>query len=289
MTQIKKINPNNRNVIPGIGTSNNIPVKSGDYNDLVDQVNTNTTAIADMADGNFKFDHIEELTSGHGVDIDGALIKDAAFDTNVAAAGLTMSGTTIAADGTNANIDITITTKGTGSIVVADGSSANPAICGTTNGGTGIHFDSSMLCIDTAGVERLVIDGQGDLNINDGRGIEGGTAGGHFATFMPIAAQQSLSGPGAVSIATYYTALTTTGTGDALTMAPGTVIGQLKKIKYVAEGAGADTAVLTPSVTTGFATCTFNAVGDYATFLYAGDGVSSFYWICIENSGCTLA
>jgi len=38
------------------------------------------------------------------------------FDTNVAAAGLTLTGTTLAADGTDANIDIVITPKGTGTI-----------------------------------------------------------------------------------------------------------------------------------------------------------------------------
>jgi hypothetical protein len=173
-------------------------------------------------------------------------------------------------------------------ITVIDGTAADPGIVSTT-GNAGIAFASGQIILSTAGVERVNIDGQGDINIEGGRGIEGGTAGGYFATFTPIAAQQALAGPGAVEITNYYTALTTTGTGDALTIGPGAVLGQLKKIKYVAEGAGADTAVLTPSVTTGFATCTFNAVGDYATFLYAGDGVNAAYWICIENSGCTLA
>ena len=38
------------------------------------------------------------------------------FDTNVAAAGVTLSGTTLEADGTDANIDISITPKGTGEV-----------------------------------------------------------------------------------------------------------------------------------------------------------------------------
>ena len=42
------------------------------------------------------------------------------FDTNVAAAGVTLSGTTLAADGTDTNISVTITPKGTG--VVTTGS-----------------------------------------------------------------------------------------------------------------------------------------------------------------------
>lgn len=102
--------------------------------------------------------------------------------------------------------------------------------------------------------------------------------------YIPTEAQQALSGPGVISVLTYYTALTTTGTGDALTLAVGSKEGQLKKILYVAEGAAGDTAILTPSITTGFATCTFNAVGDYAVFQFNGT-----YWVCIENFGCTLA
>lgn len=39
------------------------------------------------------------------------------FDTNVAAAGVTLSGTTLAADGSNTDINITITPKGAGTIV----------------------------------------------------------------------------------------------------------------------------------------------------------------------------
>ncbi len=171
-------------------------------------------------------------------------------------------------------------------IEVPNGTPADPAIA---SGNAGIAFDTAQIIFSTAGVERVSIDGQGDINIEDGRGIEGGNAGGYFAGFMPIAAQQALNGPGAVTVTNYYTALTTTGTGDALTLGPGAVLGQIKKIKYVAEGAGADTAVLTPSVTTGFATCTFNAVGDYAVFFYGSDGVNTPYWSCIENSGCTLA
>jgi hypothetical protein len=37
-------------------------------------------------------------------------------DTNVAAAGVTLAGTTLAADGTDGNIDINITPKGTGEV-----------------------------------------------------------------------------------------------------------------------------------------------------------------------------
>lgn len=43
------------------------------------------------------------------------------FDTNVAAAAVTLSGTTLAADGTDADISITLTPKGTGTLTVDSG------------------------------------------------------------------------------------------------------------------------------------------------------------------------
>jgi len=43
-------------------------------------------------------------------------VKAGIFDTNVAAAGVTLTGTTLAADGTDTNIDINITPKGSGEV-----------------------------------------------------------------------------------------------------------------------------------------------------------------------------
>ena len=80
---------------------------------------------------------------------------------------------------------------------------------------------------------------------------------------------QSLSGPGAVNITSLATAFTSTATGNALTLADG-VQGQLKTIIYVAEAAGGDTGVLTPTNLGSATTITFNAVGDSATLQFAG-------------------
>ena len=80
---------------------------------------------------------------------------------------------------------------------------------------------------------------------------------------------QSLSGPGAVNITSLATAFTSTATGNALTLADG-VQGQLKTIIYVAEAAGGDTGILTPTNLGSATTITFNAVGDSATLQFAG-------------------
>ena len=80
---------------------------------------------------------------------------------------------------------------------------------------------------------------------------------------------QTLSGPGAVNITSLATAFTSTATGNALTLADGAQ-GQLKTVIYVAEAAGGDTGILTPTNLGSATTITFNAVGDSATLQFAG-------------------
>lgn len=79
------------------------------------------------------------------------------------------------------------------------------------------------------------------------------------------------SGAAAVPVTGRSHEITTTGTGDALTLANGTQ-GQRLSLVYVAEGAGADTAVLTPTTLAGGTTITFNALGDTAELEYHTTG-----------------
>jgi hypothetical protein len=80
---------------------------------------------------------------------------------------------------------------------------------------------------------------------------------------------QALSGAGAVNITSLATAFTSTGAGNALTLADGAQ-GQIKTVIYVAEAAGGDTGVLTPTNLGSATTITFNAVGDSVTLQFAG-------------------
>lgn len=75
------------------------------------------------------------------------------------------------------------------------------------------------------------------------------------------------SGAGAVGITGSIHEITTTGTGDALTLADGTE-GQRLTVAYVAEAAGGDTAVVTPTNLAGGTTVTFNNIGDLGTFTF---------------------
>ena len=75
------------------------------------------------------------------------------------------------------------------------------------------------------------------------------------------------SGAGAVGITGGIHEITTTGIGDALTLADG-IEGQRLLIVYVAEGAGTDTAVLTPTNMGGGTTVTFATVGQMVLGLF---------------------
>lgn len=79
------------------------------------------------------------------------------------------------------------------------------------------------------------------------------------------------SGAGAVAITGRIHEVTTTGTGDALTLADGSA-GQRLTVLYVAEGAGGDTAVITPTTLAGGSTITLNALGDSAELVYSSTG-----------------
>ena len=98
-----------------------------------------------------------------------------------------------------------------------------------------------------------------------------------------IGAVQSLSGAGAVNVTELATAFTSTATGNALTLANGTA-GQIKTIVYVAEAAGADTGVLTPTTRVGYSAITFTNVGDSVTLQYFTQG-----WAVIGVRGATVA
>jgi hypothetical protein len=66
---------------------------------------------------------VANLTANRAVlatSVTATTVNATTFDTNVAAAGVTLVGTTLSADGTNANIDINITPKGTGAVVLSD-------------------------------------------------------------------------------------------------------------------------------------------------------------------------
>jgi hypothetical protein len=98
-----------------------------------------------------------------------------------------------------------------------------------------------------------------------------------------VGGAQALSGAGAVNITQLTTKFTSTATGNALTLADG-VEGQIKVIVYVAEAAGGDTGVLTPTNLGAGTTITFNAVGDACILQFLGTD-----WWVVSLRGAVLA
>jgi hypothetical protein len=93
------------------------------------------------------------------------------------------------------------------------------------------------------------------------------------SSFTPAVVQQALSGPGAVTVTEYYSAVTTTG-ADALTIADGVKIGQLKKIQLIVDGGD---GTLTPATLSGGTTIVFADAGDYAILSWTALG-----WLAVE-------
>jgi hypothetical protein len=98
-----------------------------------------------------------------------------------------------------------------------------------------------------------------------------------------VGSVQALSGPGAVNITTLTTTFTSTGAGNALTLVDG-VAGQFKAVVYVAEAAGGDTGVLTPTNFGNGTTITFNAIGESVLLQFLGTD-----WWIVSNNGAIVA
>lgn len=89
---------------------------------------------------------------------------------------------------------------------------------------------------------------------------------------------ESISGAGAASVTEKTTLVTTTG-ADAVTLADGVYVGQIKVIILVVDGG---TMTLTPANALGWTTCTFADAGDSITLQWTAGG-----WALIGQGGLT--
>lgn len=169
-----------------------------------------------------------------------------------------------------------------GIVYINAGSSASPS-WEAIEAGT-IALASGQILVGNAGGVATAVAMSGDASIsNTGAVTVAGTSTERVA-FIPATAPQALSGAGAINLTSYQTRFTSTGAGDALTLANATRTGLLKKVSYIAEGAGGDTGVITPTTASGFTTVTLNAVGDYVVFMWNGSA-----WIVVDFVGATVA
>ena len=92
---------------------------------------------------------------------------------------------------------------------------------------------------------------------------------------------QSLSGPGVCSVVTPITLLTSTAGTEAVTLAAGTAVGQVKYVIHDVDGGSSVLTVTSPlSVAGAVNTLTFTTVGETATFVWTGTG-----WALVGRAG----
>ena len=102
------------------------------------------------------------------VDLDATItlttVNSTTFDTNIAAAGVTLAGTSLLADGTDADIDINITAKGTGHVIIDDLQLTTDLA--VTEGGTGastLTDHSVLLGSGTDAITSLTVGAAGEI------------------------------------------------------------------------------------------------------------------------------
>lgn len=209
-------------------------------------------------------------------------VGDNSLQIKKVAAGGEMPGDVMAAYGPLAGIAMGAQNyaAGDGLVLALDGMWEIACATGTTaSAGDNAFYNTSTKLVVTAGGANVIWIGTFAMAKTSGQlharvHLNGMEALGN-ALYIPAAAPQALSGAGAVSVATYLTNFTSTGAAQALTLADGVRVGQLKKIKHLVDGGS---GVLTPANLSGGTTITFTAVGEFALLLWNGSD-----WVMIDS------
>ena len=156
-----------------------------------------------------------------------------------------------------------------------------------TSNGVTLNGGSSAVSLEGSAINLLgPVVATGDISASAFKGsivgddstiIIDGVSGKVVAPITKIIGDvQQITGPGAISLDTLITEITTTGTDDAYSLADG-VVGQIKIIAMVGDGGD---AVLTPTTFANGTNVTFEDVNDNITLLFTSNG-----WLSTANQG----
>lgn len=101
-------------------------------------------------------------------------VNAATFDTNVAAAGVTLAGTSLIADGTDPNIDINITPQGTGDLLITTGDvslTSGNLVLPTTSATVGQITINSINALHMYGTDNIFLGDSGNLTVSGSKSI----------------------------------------------------------------------------------------------------------------------
>lgn len=174
------------------------------------------------------------------------------LDTNVAAAGVTLSGTTLSADGTDANININITPKGTGDLITT----------ALTVGAVGVASGVVTLAGTTSGTATLTVGDTGAA-ITSNVPISSAINGTLGATTPASAAVTTLTASG---LATLDGNVMATEAAAGITGGTGTVY----KSSVIKEGGIIRTSILLDLTGLGSSTTDLDIIGQGVSAAYLG-------------------
>lgn len=185
--------------------------------------------------------------------------------------------------GNKVSLDTTGDTDGDEVISVKAG--IFPFACGTsTNALTIADLGKQVYVEDDQTVNRLpgstaVVAGylvkvestQFFVAVGVGAGSPGAVAASASTAWQGLGSSENVAAPGAISVNTHITLLTTIDGTDAFTLADGLFVGQEKIVEVSATGANTPIGTVTPASPVGHASVTaFGVLGDVAAWVWTG-------------------
>ncbi len=209
----------------------------------------------------------------------------------------TVVGTRVRGIADLANAGSLVSSATLGATVVSVKTGIFPFACGTsTDAVTIADIGAPMYALDDQTVSRL--PGAGRPIVGELIKVEGtlfyvgigfsvqraDVAGAAGTAWQGIGSTETVAAPGAISVLTHETLLSTIDGTDAFTLANGLFVGQEKVIRSSGAGANTPIGTVTPATPFGYATITaIGVLGDHCTLVWTASG-----WMIRALNGVTL-